>query len=260
MMQRSAIPESSHQPVKVVRSARHFSLVAALGIGCFGSVDLAKGSDGFGSILGTTKPGWSHIDVLGTLASSIGVPTAIESDVGAAVIAESERGVGVGERTVRSITVGTGIGGAVVVDGEVLHGHGHSELGHIPTERLGGDVFQGLSVYHDACLEGMALGSAIETRRIHGDVDPYTVVAGYLAQLVQTVTSTFAPDVIARVVCYRCGGVAPHGVRLKRKIDRNLATSTSSPESSMRSYVSSTSSEISCAPSRGASTKAFLSR
>ena len=69
--------------------------VAALGIGCFGPVDLDERSDSFGSILRTTKPGWSGIDVLGVLTASIGVPTMIDSDVGAAAIAESERGAGV---------------------------------------------------------------------------------------------------------------------------------------------------------------------
>jgi fructokinase len=79
----------------------------------------------------------------------------------------------------------------------VVHGHGHAEFGHIPTDRIENDEFVGSCAYHGSCLEGMASGSAIEARRQAGDPDPTRFAAGYLAQLVQTLTYTFAPDVIS---------------------------------------------------------------
>lgn len=182
---------------KVIDFFRSRPSVSALGIACFGPVDLRAGSASYGSILRTPKEGWSGVDVLGGIGGALGVPTAIDSDVGAAAVAEQSVGAGVGRSTVCYVTVGTGIGGAVVIDGNVQRGHGHSEIGHVPTDPIVGDVFEGSCPYHGRCLEGVASGSAIEARRRAGDADPLRFVAGYLGQLVQTLTYTFAPDVIA---------------------------------------------------------------
>ena len=171
--------------------------IDALGVACFGPVDLDPSSDSFGSILATPKPGWSGAPVLGTLRDALDVPAGIDSDVGAAAMAEAAFGTGVGQTTVSYVTVGTGIGGAVYADGRVHRGHGHSEFGHIPIDRAAGDEFPGACPYHGDCLEGMASGAAIARRKDVGDEDPYRHIPDYLAQLVQTLTYTFAPDVIS---------------------------------------------------------------
>jgi fructokinase len=181
----------------VVEFFAHGEPITVLGIGCFGPVDLIPSSESYGSTLQTPKTGWSGIDVLGTLRRSLRVPTVIDSDVGAAALAESVIGSGKGKSTVCYVTVGTGIGGAVVSEGNIMHGHGHGEFGHIPTDRVDGDRFEGSCPYHSTCLEGMVSGSAIEARRRSGETNPTAYVASYLAQLVQTLTYTHAPDVIA---------------------------------------------------------------
>lgn len=173
------------------------SSLDGMGIACFGPVDLVGASSTYGSILATPKPGWEGAPVLDRISGSVGVPTAIESDVGAAAVAEAEIGAGVGKELVCYVTVGTGIGGAVVVDGRVLNGHGHSEVGHIPVERVDGDTFVGACPFHGDCLEGMASGAAVDARRHAGEADAGQYVAAYLAQLVQALTYTFAPDIIS---------------------------------------------------------------
>jgi fructokinase len=173
------------------------SPLAGLGIACFGPVNLDQSSATFGSMLATPKPGWEGAPVLARLRSALDVPTYIESDVGAAALAEAEVGAGVGKSTVGYVTVGTGIGGAIAVDGRVLNGHGHSEVGHMPVERLKGDTFLGACPFHGDCLEGMASGAAVDARRGAGESDPGQYVPAYLAQLVQVLTYTFAPDIIS---------------------------------------------------------------
>lgn len=181
------------------RSANFFSgrRVASLGIACFGPLDLDTSSDGYGSMLSTPKPGWSCTPILAPLRDAVGVPTAIDTDVGAAALAEATVGAGTGMASVCYITVGTGIGGAVTIDGAVLHGHGHAEFGHVPVTRVPGDVFMGSCPFHGDCLEGMASGSAVDARREASEDDPGRFVAEYLAQLVQILTYTLAPDLIS---------------------------------------------------------------
>ena len=173
------------------------SPVSSLGIACFGPLDLDPSSGTYGSMLATPKSGWSGAPILVPLREAVGVPTTIDTDVGAAALAEATIGAGAGMTTVCYITVGTGIGGAVAVERSVLHGHGHAEFGHVPVTRIPGDRFVGSCPFHGDCLEGMASGTAVDARRAGGEEDPWEVVAEYLAQLVQALTYTLAPDLIS---------------------------------------------------------------
>ena len=173
------------------------SQVTSLGIACFGPLDLDPSSDTYGSMLATPKPGWSGAPILVPLREAVGVPTAIDTDVGAAVLAEATIGAGAGMATVCYITVGTGIGGAVATERSVLHGHGHAEFGHVPVARVPDDVFAGSCPFHGDCLEGMVSGTAVDARRAAGEEHPGRFVAEYLAQLVQVLTYTLAPDLIS---------------------------------------------------------------
>src|SRR5205085_1565866 len=102
----------------------------AIGIGCFGPVDLRPGAPTWGFVTTTPKPGWSFTDVAGPIRAGVGAPVGFETDVGAAAIGEHRWGATSDVATSCYVTVGTGIGGAVVVDGVVLHGRSHAEMGH----------------------------------------------------------------------------------------------------------------------------------
>jgi fructokinase len=139
--------------------------IAAVGVGCFGPLDLRPGSPTWGRITTTPKSGWSNTDVAGALAARLGVPTAIDTDVNAAALAEHRWGSAVGLGTFWYITVGTGIGGGGFVDGRLLHGLMHPEFGHmrVPHDRAR-DPFGGVCPFHGDCLEGLASGEAMYAR------------------------------------------------------------------------------------------------
>lgn len=173
--------------------------VDAVGVSSFGPVDLRPGSSEFGSIMATPKPGWTGAPISGTIESELGVPVAIDTDVAGAALAEHEKGAGIGLDPIVYVTVGTGLGGAVLLGGEILHGHGHSELGHIPVRRVSGDEFAGTCPFHGDCLEGMACGVAVGRRwgadpeALGGRPEVWALEAAYLAQLVSALTYVVAP-------------------------------------------------------------------
>ncbi|HEX9819359.1 MAG TPA: ROK family protein, partial [Methylomirabilota bacterium] len=100
----------------------HDAALAALGIATFGPVDLDPGSPTWGFITSTPKPGWADTDVAGPFRRALGVPVAVDTDVNGAALAEHRWGAARGDDPVVFVTVGTGIGGGVLVAGRPVHG------------------------------------------------------------------------------------------------------------------------------------------
>jgi fructokinase len=174
----------------------------AIGIGSFGPVELRRGHPQYGSITTTPKPGWSGTHLVGPFATAFGIPVGFDTDVNAAALAEGRWGAARGLKSFVYITLGTGIGGGAVVDGQVIHGLGHSEMGHLPVGRHPGDRFAGVCPFHGDCLEGMASGPAIAAR--FGDRAEHldeadrmaaaALVGFYLAAGVRSIIYALAPE------------------------------------------------------------------
>lgn len=177
--------------------------VAAVGIACFGPLDLREGSATYGHVTSTPKPGWTNTDVVGAFSNAFDVPVGFDTDVNGAALAESQWGAGRGLDPVIYVTVGTGIGGGAMVNGGLLHGLVHPEMGHLPVRRHPADPFEGVCPYHGDCLEGLASGPAIQARwrrtpRELGPVRDEAVAleAWYLAQLATTLAYVLSPELI----------------------------------------------------------------
>lgn len=175
--------------------------ISALGIACFGPVDLDRGSPTWGHVMTTPKPGWSGCDVAGFLGRRLDVPVGFETDVNAAALAEYQVARGEGASSLAYVTVGTGIGGGLVIDGAPVHGAAHPEMGHLfPRREPGDEGFAGVCPFHHDCLEGLASGPAITARwgvalsELAPDHPAHAIIAGYLAQLCQAIAAVTAVE------------------------------------------------------------------
>jgi fructokinase len=128
-------------------------------------VDLRPDSPTYGFITATPKPGWSQTDVVGCFLRAFNLPVGLDTDVNGAALGEWRWGAAQGLDTFIYLTVGTGIGGGGLVNGSLIHGLLHPEMGHIliPHDR-GLDPFAGVCPYHGDCFEGLATGPAIQKR------------------------------------------------------------------------------------------------
>ncbi|HET8815033.1 MAG TPA: ROK family protein [Solirubrobacterales bacterium] len=183
--------------------------LSAIGIGAFGPIDLHPSSRTFGHVTTTPKPGWAHTDLVSPFADGLEVPVVFETDVNAAAFGEWRRGSCVGLDTFCYVTVGTGIGGGAVVNGRLLHGLMHPELGHVRVPHdWKRDPFMGSCPYHGDCLEGLASGPALLQRwgqpaELLSDGAAWDLEAEYLALGLANVVHVLAPQ---RIVVG--GGVA----------------------------------------------------
>lgn len=185
---------------RVVAFFREHAPIAALGVASFGPVDLDEHSPTFGSITTTPKPGWQRVDLMGQLRRALDVPVRMDTDVNAAALAEHRWGAARDVTTLVYVTVGTGIGGGILVNGQPLHGLLHPELGHLRVPHDAADPFAGACPRHADCWEGLASGPALAARwrqppETLPDAHPaWELEARYLALGLVNVLLTVSPE------------------------------------------------------------------
>jgi fructokinase len=173
----------------------------AVGVACFGPVDLDANSPAYGFITTTPKPYWANTDVVGALTRGLKIPVAFDTDVNGAGVGEAVWGAARGLSDFLYITIGTGIGGGAIVGGKPVHGLIHPEMGHIRlphdwTE----DPYNGFCLFHGDCFEGLASGPAINDRwgvkgeRLPPDHAAWKLEAHYIALALQNFICTLSPQ------------------------------------------------------------------
>ena len=179
--------------------------IRALGIGAFGPVQIDPSQSNYGCILETPKPGWAYFDIRKAFMDRLAVPVWVNTDVNCALLAEAKWGAGEGVSKLLYITVGTGIGGSLMHDGELINGWSHPEMGHMLIARRKDDVvgFSGVCPYHgDGCVEGLASGPALLARAkaplhtLAADSPIWELEASYLATLCLNVMMVSMPQKI----------------------------------------------------------------
>ncbi len=175
--------------------------VERIGIGSFGPIDPLPQSATFGFITSTPKPAWRNFDLAGAVGNALPVKVAFDTDVNAAALGEYRWGAAQGLDTFLYLTVGTGVGGGGLVNGRLMHGLRHPEIGHmrVPHDQAL-DPFPGNCPFHGDCLEGLAAAPAIEHRwgqpahALPANHPAWKLEAHYLALAIANLTFVVSPQ------------------------------------------------------------------
>lgn len=143
----------------IVKSGVDASFVTGLGIGIPGFID----SD-LGVAIEVINIGWHDVAVVEPLQTALHMPVYMENDANLAALGESFAGAGRGFRSALCITLGTGVGGGIVIDGHVLQGASHmaGEIGHLVLDPQGAPCNCG----HYGCLETVSSATGV-VRLVH---------------------------------------------------------------------------------------------
>lgn len=198
--------------------------IEALGIGCFGPIDVDRDSETYGYITTTPKLAWQNFDMVGTFKREFGVPVGFDTDVNGSALGEYTWGIAKGLHSCIYITIGTGVGVGVIVDGKLLHGMLHPEGGHILLSKLPGDTYEGFCPFHKNCMEGLAAGPAIEGRWGKKAIDladrpeVWEMEAEYIAQALVNYTLIVSPQ---RIIL---GGGVMHQTQVLKLVREKFQT------------------------------------
>ena len=175
--------------------------IRALGIGCFGPVDLNRKSPTHGYITSTPKLAWQNYPIVAEFEKALGVPVGFDTDVNAAALGEATWGCTRDVENSIYITVGTGVGVGVIIGGKPYHGMIHPEGGHILLSRHPEDPMVGSGCpFHENCLEGLAAGPSLEKRwgvkgaELSGRKEVWELEAYYIGQAIADYILLLSPE------------------------------------------------------------------
>ncbi len=140
--------------VLIERSGVELTDCAGVGIGVPGFIDTEAGV-----AVEVINIGWKNVFVRDPLTESLGLPVYMENDANAAALGEAFAGAGKGCESALCITLGTGVGGGVILEGKVLRGASHmaGEIGHIVLYPEGAPCNCG----HRGCLETVSSATGV---------------------------------------------------------------------------------------------------
>lgn len=109
--------------------------ILGIGLGLPGPIDVSKGLVHFFPNI----PGWKNVRFKSILQARLRLPVSLDNDANLICLAESRFGAGRGLRNIICITLGTGVGGGILIDGKLYRGGSFSagEIGHIPVNETG---------------------------------------------------------------------------------------------------------------------------
>ncbi len=145
---------------EVLTMIEQHSSIKAIGVGTAGFVDTEQGKILF---MGETLPGWTGTEVKKQLQQATGLPVSVNNDANCASLAEAKIGAGQDYDRMVCMTLGTGLGGGIVMDGEIMSGPngGAGEIGHMILYPGGKTCNCGRKGCYEQYISGTALANRI---------------------------------------------------------------------------------------------------
>lgn len=215
--------DCAHECLRVAKKEK--IAIQGLGAGCPGNIDCDRGIS-----LGPTPhiPDWEGVEITKTISQKIQLPVCVDNDANFMTYGEFICGAGTGHHYIVGITLGTGVGGGIIIEGKIYHGaiFNGAEIGHVVVQPDG----RACGCGNRGCLERYA-GSKAITRdvidalnngeesmvtqgiRSHADIDPALILAAadhgdelcgrivntmimYLGAGISSVVNILNPDVV----------------------------------------------------------------
>ena len=216
--------------------------LAGIGLGCPGPFDEASGRiDNF-----YTLPGWEGNDIVTPLADRFGTPVRLINDADAALLGEALAGAARGARVALMLTIGTGLGGAVLIDGVILRGaaNEHPEIGHLIVDPTGPECYCG----GRGCLESLAAGPALARAGAefgYADAEavfaaaeagaaPAQAIVGRSADAMETAVWSLIHSFLPEVILIGGGMGERHFVFYREAAERAIARAVLAPAGAIR--------------------------
>lgn len=134
--------------------------IVGIGIGCPGTLDVANGIVNY-----TNNLGWNNLPLAKIMQEKLPYPIRLINDANAAALGEAKFGAGKSHDTVIMLTLGTGVGGSIIINGKLFEGNEGKggELGHMVVQVDG----EQCSCGRKGCLEAYASATALirETKK-----------------------------------------------------------------------------------------------
>ena len=149
----------AHQSIEDTRAEDSEAVILGVGIGSPGPLDRVTGR-----VLMTPNLGWNNYPLRDSVREAIAMPASLDNDANCAILGEWWQGAARDTRHAIGITVGTGIGGGIIIGGRLYHGYSEmaGELGHTTIDADGRLCKCG----NYGCLEAYASGPAIARRAV----------------------------------------------------------------------------------------------
>ena len=212
--------------IKIIKDIKEKQNIDGIAISTAGVVDSRAGTVVFA---GPTIPDYTNTPIKKIIENSFNIPCEVENDVNCAALGEWWKGAGKGSNSLFCITIGTGIGGAVLLNGQLWTGATHSagEIGYLPMPS-GGSLQEEASatslVANYSLLSRIPInqlnGKIIFEKAKTGDVDAIKAIDNMLNALNQgllAATYLLSPDTIVIG-----GGIATQKEYLENKIETKL--------------------------------------
>ena len=202
-----AYPDGLRHMVRMLREAakQTNTNLSGIGIGSTGWVFPFTGKFGDVDFL----PGWKGCNPVNDLAREFGVRVALENDGDAAALGEAAWGAGKGKSRLIYVTVGTGIGGGIILDGQLYRGadRAHPEVGHHVIDAFGPECSCGFSGCWEALATGPAMAAWFNTNAQATSRHPENLTAKQIFELAKQ-GHLLAQEAVAREALYLGLGLA----------------------------------------------------
>lgn len=199
LSEKNSIPTNAHEGGKriverIIEITKNLGGADRIGISTAGQVDSVKGEIIFAT---ETLPGYTGMKIKEIIEAETGIPTAVENDVNSAAMGEAAFGAAKGCPDFICLTYGTGIGGAIFLDGKLYSGSSFSagEFGHMITHANGKECTCGGKGCYETYASARALTVTVK-EKLGRDMNGREIFAEFESPEIRAIIDEWIDEIV----------------------------------------------------------------